>query len=73
MRESLLAGGDDYELIFTAAAERRAEINALPHRLGLPLSRIGTITDQPAGTLHLREADGTLSQPARRGYDHFVP
>lgn len=73
VRDSLLAGGDDYELIFTTATDRRAEIDALSHRLGLPLTRIGTITDQPAGTLHLREADGTLSQPARRGYDHFAP
>ena len=72
VRESLLAGGDDYELVFTAAAERRAQIDALSHRLGLPLTRVGQITDEPAGTLNLREPDGTLSRPARRGYDHFV-
>lgn len=73
VRDCLLAGGDDYELIFTAAAERRDDIDLLAKRLGLPLTRIGSIADEPAGTLHLREADGSLSVPARRGYDHFAP
>lgn len=72
VRNSLLAGGDDYELIFTAAAERRDEIDALAQRLNLPLTRIGHITDEPAGTLSVRETDGTLGVPARRGYDHFA-
>jgi thiamine-monophosphate kinase len=72
VRDCLLAGGDDYELIFTAAAERRDEIDQLARRLALPLTRIGNIADEPAGALHLREADGSLSVPARRGYDHFA-
>jgi thiamine-monophosphate kinase len=72
VRDCLLAGGDDYELIFTAAAERRDDIDRLARRLALPLTRIGSIADEPAGTLHLREADGSLSVPARRGYDHFA-
>ena len=72
VRNSLLAGGDDYELMFTAAAERRGEVDALAQRLGLPLARIGRTTDEPAGSLSLREADGSLSVPVRRGYDHFA-
>lgn len=72
VRNSLLAGGDDYELIFTAAAERRDEIDALAQRLRLPLTRIGRITDESAGSLSLREADGSLTVPVRRGYQHFV-
>lgn len=73
IRESLLTGGDDYELIFTAEARRREEIGALAGRLHLPLARIGQIDAEPAGALSLREADGTLTVPARRGYDHFAP
>lgn len=72
VRESLLSGGDDYELIFTAAPERREEVASLASRLHLPLERIGAIGDGPAGSLTLREADGRLSVPQRRGYDHFV-
>lgn len=72
VRDSLLAGGDDYELIFTAAAERRAEVDGLAQRLGLPLTRIGRVTDEPAGSLSLREADSRLTIPVRRGYDHFA-
>ena len=42
-RDAALAGGDDYELLFTAPPERRADIEALARRLGLPLTRIGAI------------------------------
>jgi len=41
--DCILAGGDDYELIFTAPPERRAAVEALGACLGLPLSRIGRI------------------------------
>src|SRR5689334_5240126 len=41
--QAALAGGDDYELAFTAAPGVRAEIEALPGQLGLALTRIGTM------------------------------
>lgn len=66
----LLGGGDDYELLFAAAAERRAEVEALGTRIGLALHRIGALTAE-AGALWLREADGTLVPSGRPGYDHF--
>jgi len=69
-RRSLLSGGDDYELLFTAPPARRAKITALGPSLGLALHRIGEITEQ-AGTLLLREAAGRLSPVASAGYDHF--
>ena len=69
-RRSLLGGGDDYELLFTAPAARRAEVEALAVRLGLALHRIGELTAE-AGELRLHEADGTLVRGARTGYDHF--
>lgn len=60
--------GDDYELLFAAAPERAAEILALQDRLGLPLSRIGTL----AGGAGLRLTDGgdTLPLPPRLGWEH---
>ena len=64
------AGGDDYELLFAAPAERRAELAALSASLNLPLHRIGRLT-ATAGRLQLRHANGQLDDLAVRGYDHF--
>lgn len=63
------AGGDDYELCFTAPAEASAAIGALARALALPLARIGR-TVEGAGVRALT-ADGTPWQPARAGYEHF--
>lgn len=63
------AGGDDYELCFTAPAEASAAIGALARALALPLARIGR-TVEGAGVRALT-ADGTPWQPARTGYEHF--
>lgn len=68
--ECLLAGGDDYELLFTAPAAHRAEVGALAGQLGVPLHRIGAITPPDQG-LRLRGHDGQLRPLAARGYDHF--
>lgn len=67
----LLGGGDDYELLFSAPASRRAKVEALSARLGLALHRIGELTREP-GTLWLRERDGRLVPGTRSGYDHFA-
>ena len=70
-RNCLLAGGDDYELAFTAAASFDRNIAAPAGRLELPLTRIGEIVPGPRGELVLCDSDGTVITPARRGYDHF--
>ena len=70
-RACLLAGGDDYELLFTAAASARADIDALSRRLTLPLHRIGRITGR-AGECLLRTADGEEQVLHPSGYDHFA-
>lgn len=64
-----LAGGDDYELCFTAAAERRSQILALGQQLQLPLTRIGQTTDAPG--LRVLAEDGTAICLTHRGYTHF--
>ena len=71
-RDCLLAGGDDYELLFTAAAAADAEIAALAAELQLHLTRIGEIVSGPPGELVLCDAEGRDITPARRGYDHFM-
>ncbi len=68
-RQCLLSGGDDYELVFTAAPDRRAEIAALAGELGLALTRIGRIV-AGAPAVRLLDAAGAIV-PAPRGWDHF--
>ncbi|MCM2290378.1 MAG: thiamine-phosphate kinase [Sulfuritalea sp.] len=70
-RDCLLAGGDDYELLFTAASASDQDIAALAAMLQLPLTRIGEIVAGPPGELVLRDRDGSDITPAGRGYDHF--
>lgn len=69
--DALLAGGDDYELLFAAPASASPAIAGIAARLALPLTRIGRIIDAPAGVLNVLDADNRPFEPARRGYDHF--
>ena len=70
-RDCLLAGGDDYELVFTAAAALDNDIAALAGKLELPLTRIGGIVAGPPGGQTLCDDSGIDITPATRGYDHF--
>lgn len=70
-KRCVLSGGDDYELAFTAALERRAEIAALSAELGLPLTRIGTIQAGESRLVVLDERNQPMHY--RRGFDHFSP
>jgi len=70
-QECVLAGGDDYELIFTAPPFRRAEIEATGKELDIVLTRIGvTVPGKPAAVL--RDAAGKAIPLARGGFDHFA-
>jgi thiamine-monophosphate kinase len=64
-----LAGGDDYELCFTAPASARGAIEALAIKLGLSMTRIGRIEAGPE--LKIRDARGNDLAPAVAGFDHF--
>ncbi|NHR05014.1 thiamine-phosphate kinase [Chromobacterium haemolyticum] len=67
--DCLAAGGDDYELVFTAPAARRAQIEACAETAGCRLSRIGRIA---AGQgVSLLSGDGNIIQLESTGYDHF--
>lgn len=67
--QAMIAGGDDYELCFTAAPKRRADIERLGKRLGIRLTCIGSM--HKGRGVRVRRADGTVVQNARRGFDHF--
>ncbi|MBX3617843.1 thiamine-phosphate kinase [Nitrosomonas sp.] len=67
--QCLLAGGDDYELCFTAPGSRREAIDRLAVALQLPLTRIGEIVN---GTgLTVKDAQGNPITMEIKGYDHF--
>ncbi|MDD2407556.1 MAG: thiamine-phosphate kinase [Tepidiphilus sp.] len=70
-RAALLAGGDDYELLFTAAPASRQRLARLAGELGLALSRIGRIVSTEQPPIVLIEPDGRRTLPEVLGYDHF--
>ena len=70
-RECLLAGGDDYELAFTASAESRGRIESVAGELGLALTRVGVVSAGEPGMVSVRDADGKRIQIASKGFDHF--
>ena len=67
--EAALAGGDDYELLFTAPAGRRAEIAALATAGGADVTRIGVVRPQPG--LDVVDAAGQPVASDRAGWTHF--
>jgi len=68
--ECLLAGGDDYELLFTAAPAAAMRIEKIAKDLALPLTRIGAIT-QTRGLVVTDERGSPLAT-LPRAYDHFA-
>ena len=68
-QELALSGGDDYELVFTAAAQHREQIEHIGQSLGVPVSRIGCITADKS--LRLIHADGSPFFLSKQGFDHF--
>jgi thiamine-monophosphate kinase len=70
-QECLLAGGDDYELAFSARPDARARVESVAADLGLVLTRIGIVCAGEAGLVSVYDADGTIMQIASRGFDHF--
>jgi thiamine-monophosphate kinase len=69
-KDCILSGGDDYELLFTAAQERRMELEGLSRDLSIPLSRIGTLNAGAAKLMVLDAAGKPIE--FRGGFDHFA-
>lgn len=69
-RRFTAAGGDDYELCFTAPAVHRAAIVAAGAQCGTALTRVGRIEAQ-AG-LRLVDGNGAALDMQLHGWDHFT-
>ena len=64
------AGGDDYEICFTAPASRREAILAAAAECGTPVTRIGRIED--AAGLRWTDGDGAPLMLELSSFDHFT-
>ncbi len=68
-RRFALAGGDDYELCFTAPVGRRAAVEAAGKSAGVPVKRVGQI--EPVAGVRLVDAHGAPVQMQSASFDHF--
>lgn len=73
-----LAGGDDYELLFTVPAEHEEKLTQAMLQLDLAYSKIGVVTlaqahaDKPVETAQINYFyNNTLTALALQGWDHF--
>lgn len=70
VRELVLAGGDDYELCFTAPAAQRAAVVEAGRQADTGVTRIGRIEAQPG--LRVLDAQGQPLAQRFAGFDHFA-
>jgi thiamine-monophosphate kinase len=68
--EFALAGGDDYELAFTAPPSAREAVQAASQLAATPVTRIGKIDPQPG--LRLVDAQGKAVSQRFSSFDHFA-
>lgn len=67
--DAAVAGGDDYELLFTVRPSHQGRLRAVQRLLGtLPLTRIGVVTKERA--LVVTYSDGPRELPP--GFEHFT-
>jgi thiamine-monophosphate kinase len=70
-RSCLLAGGDDYELLFTAPAHAQAAVREAAARAGVAVTAVGQIV-AGAGVRVLDAGGGAIALEGLAGFDHFA-
>ena len=65
-----LSGGEDYELLFSAAPQQRQRIETLGKRAGVPITRIGVCVPAANG-IRVLDAAGIEVAVKAQGHDHF--
>jgi len=68
IQQCILAGGDDYELVFTTPESLRSAIQELARQLNLPLSLIGKTTEKLGIAVTYKQQPLAIS---KKGFDHF--
>ena len=69
-RECLLAGGDDYELLFTAGPDRRDAVAVAARAASTPVTRIGRI--EAGSALRFVDSAGQTVVGPASSFDHFL-
>lgn len=67
--ETVLGGGDDFELLFTAPAAKETALALLAERHGVPITPIGRIEAAPG--VRIVDGQGAEIPIKRAGYRHF--
>lgn len=67
--ECLLAGGDDYELCFTASPVNRNKVASLAEELDIHLTRIGEVCSGKG--VIVKDGEGKIITLESSGYEHF--
>ncbi len=68
-RTCTLAGGDDYELVFTAPPARAAQVEAAARTAQVGITRIGRVVGEPG--LRLLDTAGAMLPNTFGSFDHF--
>ncbi len=69
LQTAVLAGGDVYQLCFTAPAKQREAISQRARRHGVSVSRVGCIV--AGSSIVIRDADGKPMVAEQTGFNHF--
>lgn len=70
LQQCTLAGGDDYELLFTAPPQHRAAVAEAATQSETPVTRIGQVEAAPG--LRLLDAQGMPVENRFASFDHFA-
>jgi thiamine-monophosphate kinase len=68
-RETIVSGGDDYELLFTAPVSKAESIAQIALATGVAITKIGHVTSGNGVTLH--DDDDAEINIAKQGWQHF--
>ena len=69
LREAILSGGDDYELLFTAAVQSRDGVLRIAEDIGIEVTRFGQT--EAGGGVAIFDADDSEIVITSPGYTHF--
>jgi thiamine-monophosphate kinase len=67
--QDVVAGGDDYELLFTATPGTAERLEAVARELGCPVRRIGQMSEGSGMVMH--DESGKPVEIGRAGWTHF--
>ena len=68
---TVLSGGDDYELVFTAPPEATSPLSRLADEVGVTLTRVGSVAGGNGARVRVLDATGREMAIADSGYRHF--